>query len=352
MIMRSSVPVVAVAVLLLMAGCSTSRTQTPQRLPGDVPKVGQRLPRTGQEIMVAGQLFHVGAPVVLWTDSGGYDAYRVERRFAPYAESGWEPTTRVAATQPDRVPESPNRYGLRASVLTDDEIEQVRGGGWPLELLQQKVTQFVIHYDVCGTSQRCFYVLHDLRGLSVHFMLDIDGTIYQTLDLKERAWHAGSANSQSVGIEIANMGAYGTNESLAPLDEWYERDANGRTYITIPERFGDGGVRVPGTYRPARNELIVGEIHGRRLRQYDLTPQQYDSLIKLTAALTTVLPEIKLDYPRDEQGKLLLRALSPDELKSYKGLLGHWHVTDQKVDPGPAFQWDAVIEGARKLKAR
>ena len=51
-------------------------------------------------------------------------------------------------------------------------------------------------------------MLHDLRGLSVHFMLDLDGTIYQTLDLKEGAWHATVANGRSIGIEIANIGAY------------------------------------------------------------------------------------------------------------------------------------------------
>jgi len=39
-------------------------------------------------------------------------------------------------------------------------------------------------------KSQCFKVLHDHRDLSVHFMLDLDGTIYQTLDLKERAWHA------------------------------------------------------------------------------------------------------------------------------------------------------------------
>src|SRR5438094_626244 len=46
---------------------------------------GALLPRAGDEIMVCGQLFHTGAPVVLWTDPGGYDAYRTERRF-----SSWE----------------------------------------------------------------------------------------------------------------------------------------------------------------------------------------------------------------------------------------------------------------------
>ncbi|HMO24973.1 MAG TPA: N-acetylmuramoyl-L-alanine amidase [Tepidisphaeraceae bacterium] len=260
-----------------------------------------------------------------------------------------EATTRAATTRPDRFPSSPNRYGLRAGVLTDEQIEQVKGGGWPLELLRQKVDQFVIHYDVCGTSRRCFFVLHDLRGLSVHFMLDIDGTIYQTMDLKERAWHAGAANTRSVGIEIANMGAYSTRASLAPLAEWYAKDANGQTYITIPERLGDGGVRVPGTYRPARNDLIEGQIHGTTYRQYDLTPQQYQALIKLTAALTSIFPNMKLDYPRREDGKVLDRALTREELDAWQGLIAHWHVTRDKQDPGPAFQWEYVVEEARKL---
>ena len=47
------------------------------------PKVGERLARTGDEIVVCGQLFHTTTKVVLWTDPGGYDAYRVEPRFAP-----------------------------------------------------------------------------------------------------------------------------------------------------------------------------------------------------------------------------------------------------------------------------
>jgi len=33
---------------------------------------------------------------------------------------------------------------------------------------------------------------------------------------------------------------------------------------------------------------------------YDLTPQQYDSLIKLTATLCTVLPKLTPDYPRED----------------------------------------------------
>ena len=70
--------------------------------------------------MVAGQFFHTGTPVVLWLDPGGYDAYRVERRFSAFDESSWE-TSKVVVKDLS----SPNRYGLRKSGLTEDEIERV-----------------------------------------------------------------------------------------------------------------------------------------------------------------------------------------------------------------------------------
>src|SRR6266481_2513788 len=261
---------IAVAVAFL-AGCKTA------------PRPGAVERRRGDEIVVAGQFVHTGTPVVLWLDAGGYDAYRVERRFSPIDKSDWAPSS-------EEVPDlrNPNRFGMRRAGLTDDEIERVRGGGWDLPLLQKVVDQFVIHFDVCGTSRQCFKVLQDYRDLSVHFMLDLDGTIYQTLDLKERAWHATSSNSRSVGIEIANMGAYSSRNARA-FDEWYARDDTGKTRITIPSRFGDGGIHTPGFVgRPARPELVSGEIHGQSLMQYDFTPEQYRALIHLTAALCKV----------------------------------------------------------------
>jgi N-acetyl-anhydromuramyl-L-alanine amidase AmpD len=99
---------------------------------------------------------------------------------------------------------------LLSTALTT--VERVKEQGWTLSDLQEQVDQFVIHFDVCGTSRQCFKILHDIRGLSVQFMCDIDGTIYQTLDLKESAWHATISNSRSVGIEIANLGAFPVDE--------------------------------------------------------------------------------------------------------------------------------------------
>jgi N-acetylmuramoyl-L-alanine amidase len=308
------------------------------------PRPGAIAKHTGDEIVVAGKFVHTGTPVVLWTEPGGYDAYRVERRFAPWDKASWE-TSHVAVAEL----KTPNRYSLRAQALTPEEVERVRGGGWDLPLLQRVVDQFVIHFDVAGTSRQCFKILHDMRDLSVHFMLDLDGTIYQTLDVKERAWHATSSNTRSVGIEIASPGAHPVRNSK-PLDEWYSRDAAGRTRITIPERFGDGGIRTTNFVgHPARIEPITGEIQGQQLVQYDFTPEQYRALTRLTAALCTVLPKIRCDYPRDASGKLITRKLPDDELRDYRGVLGHFHIQTNKVDPGPAFQWDRVINGARVL---
>ncbi len=312
-----------------------------------LPTPGTHVPRHGDEIVAAGQFFSTGTPVVLWMDPGGYDAYRVERRFSPYDESSWE-TSKVVVKDLS----TPNRYGLRRSVLKDDEVERVRGGGWDLPLLQDKVDQFVMHFDVTGTSRQCFKVLHDHRCLSVHFMLDLDGTIYQTLDLKERAWHATSSNSRSVGIEIANIGAYAKPDA-APLVEWYERDGEGLPRIRIPARLGETGIRTTNFVgRPARPEPVKGAIHGRELYQYDLTPQQYAALIRLTAALCRVFPKLNCDFPRDNQGQPLTTRLSDEALANYSGVLGHYHIQMNKVDPGPAFQWETVINGARSLLHR
>src|ERR1019366_691223 len=97
------------------AGCKT------------IPRVGDLSPRRGDEIVAAGQFFHTGTPVVLWMDPGGYDAYRVERRFSPLDKSGWEDSKADIKTLT-----TPNRYGLRAGALTPAQVERVRGGGWDL----------------------------------------------------------------------------------------------------------------------------------------------------------------------------------------------------------------------------
>jgi len=315
-----------------VCGCST------------LPRAGRPEPRQGDEIVAAGQFFHTGTPVVLWLDPGGYDAYRVERRFAPIDKSDWEDSKAELKTL-----NSPNRYGLRRVSLTPREIERVRGGGWDLPLLQRVVDQFVWHYDVAGTSQNCFRVLQDHGDLSVHFLLDLDGTIYQTLDLKERAPHATIANDRSVGVEIANIGAYPTH-GTNPFAEWYRTNAAGQTVITIPHRFGDGGIRTTNfTGHPARNQPVQGTIQGENLVQYDFTPEQYTALTKLTASLCRIFPRLKCECPVDADGHLTPHKLADAALENFHGVLGHYHIQTDKTDPGPAMDWARVIGGARRI---
>jgi N-acetyl-anhydromuramyl-L-alanine amidase AmpD len=214
--------------------------------------------------------------------------------------------------------------------------------------LQQVVDQFVIHFDVAGTSRRCFHTLQDVRGLSVQFMLDVDGTLYQTLDLKERAWQATIANSRSIGIEIANIGAYEENASN-PFDAWYQQ-TNDETILTIPDTNGAAGILTTNFVgHPARPDPIEGNIQGKDLVQYDFTPEQYAALIKLTATLCKIFPKITCQYPTNDSGQLITTKIPDDVLTNYEGVLGHFHIQTDKVDPGPAFQWDTVIDGARKI---
>ncbi len=311
---------VAFGLVILLSACRST------------PRPGDQLARSGDEISVCGSLFHTGTKVILWNDQGGYDAYRPHRRF--------EPDKAGPSEAPDRIA----RFGSFRGGIPEAMSRRVREGGWSMEDLRQVVTKVVIHFDACGTSRRCFEVLHDVRGLSSHFMLDLDGTIYQTLDLKERAWHAGQANDSSVGIEIANVGAHGDLEALG---KWYTTDSRG-TRISLPMAADSGNLSHDFVGRPARAEPVEGRINSRNLIQYDFTVEQYEALGKLLVTLRRIFPQIAAELPRAPNGEVLDRALGSDEeLLRFRGILGHYHVTREKVDPGPAFQWERVLKAAR-----
>jgi len=282
--------------------------------------------RHGDEVFCCGQMFRTGgARVVTWLDHGGYDGYCCTSFFQQETERSVGPRHSARRRQGKRVRQ------------------------WTLEELQEVVHQVVVHYDGCGTARRCFKVLHDERGLSCHFIVDLDGTIYQTLDLKERAWHATSANDVSVGIEVVNLGAHGGVETL-PWDEWYKMDKDGTVTLQVPKEFVDPNDpmlrRGAPVLCPATNSLLEGRIHGLPYKQYDFTEPQYESLCKLVASLTVIFPRVKLAYPVDKFG-LVTTKLPDKKLAHFEGILGHYHVQLNKIDPGPAFQWEKLISGAK-----
>ncbi len=242
-------------------------------------------------------------------------------------------------------PGNPQRYGRRVTMPAERKA-RVDRHGWTLADLQEQIDLFVYHYDACGTSAECFRILQDVRGLSVQFMCDLDGTLYQTLDLKERAWHAGDVNCRCVGVEIANIGAY---PNTKPLEKWYALDSAGWPYCIFPTDFACARFRTPNFVgRPARKDVLTAHVNGRDLVQYDFTNEQYAALVKLTAAMARIFPKLHLRVPRNPDGSVRMDVLPPDELKAYSGFLGHQHTIKVKPDPGPAFNWDRVINGARK----
>eukprot|EP00899_Mesostigma_viride_P003335 jgi/Mesvir1/13001/Mv06005-RA.1 len=404
---------------------------------------GERLERAGDEIIVCGQLFHTNARVITWLDPGGYSGYAPAERDP--LKSGH--------------PELVMTYGSRkVKKIVDGQPAMVPVDDWDLPRLQAQVHQLVLHYDGCGTSDKCFRVIHDERGLSIHFMIDIDGTIYQTLDLKERAWHATVANDCSVGVELANIGCCPGAERSPLFDLWYGPDASisannvpsttpvagsgssnsgaaaeeaetpvdrtdnepggseatSSVYLRLPPGGLDpraaypvGGAGQLGGFvgRPIRPYPVRGRIQGIDLQQYDFTREQYESLACLAAALSVVFPRLKPVYPtrdmeepfvvaaastsdagtstaaqegnrvrteeagqggegdcqeagqgaqRDQGGTgdcddgsigklgVALSKLKDDVVASFEGFLGHYHIQRNKVDPGPALQWDLL----------
>ncbi|MEM7231252.1 MAG: peptidoglycan recognition family protein [Planctomycetota bacterium] len=308
--------------LCFLTACST---ETPSPEPGDPLK------RQGDEIVVAGQFFHTGTKVVLWMDPLGYDAYRPHRAFS---------TGEGPSGNPSRIA----RFGSFRRKLPEDLKERVAKRGWTREDLAKVVSQVVIHFDACGTSRRCFEVLHDIRGLSSHFMIDLDGTVYQTLDLKERAWHAAQANDQSVGIEIAHIGAHEDPKTFA---DWYSKDEKGLR-VTVPEKTPRGHLPEDFVGRPPRQDLFESTINSRKVKQHDFTEKQYAALEKLLVTLCRVFPKVKAEAPRAADGSVLMTTLPSDEvLFAFEGLVAHHHISKGKIDPGPAFDWDRVLGALR-----
>jgi N-acetylmuramoyl-L-alanine amidase len=245
----------------------------------------------GRSIVVAGQMVDVGRPVVLWSDPQGFDGYQ---------------TRCIDQTAGGCCHIESQRYGARKG-LKERTLEE----------LQKLIFQFVLHFDGCVNSRSCFKSMHNrVRpgggtgcGLSAHFMIDADGTIYQTMDLVERAYHAEIANTGSVGVEICNRGR-------VDRSEW---------------------PRLPPEYRtrPTRTVVVNGESH----EAYDFRPEQYESIVAVTRTLLRLFPRIKPEVP-EQNGAVIMDTL-PDPL-AFSGVIGHYHVERKKWDPG-ALDWPRLL---------
>lgn len=168
---------------------------------------------------------------------------------------------------------------------------------------KRPVRLFVNHWDVCLSSKSCQSVL-DKRGISVHFLIDNDGTIYQTLDMQHGAWHAGSerVNRASVGVEISN--AY-----YPKYQDWYVKNG-----------FGE---------RP----VIEGaRVHGELLDPFTgFYPIQIRALKALWKSINsaTGIPYSTLTNQFDTTSKGYEQEA---KYGKFSGFVSHYHVSKNKID--------------------
>jgi hypothetical protein len=154
---------------------------------------------------------------------------------------------------------------------------------------KRKINLFVNHWDACRSSKDCFGIL-EKRGLSVHFLIDSDGTIYQTMDLNDLAYHAKGANERSVGVEIAN-----------PVELKYQDKKNPRPIMS------------------------GASVHGKILNDFLwFYPEQINALMILWETVHNVLG-ISLKCLLNENGDNLTTVKK--DLKNFEsGFISHFHV--------------------------
>lgn len=139
-------------------------------------------------------------------------------------------------------------------------------------------------------------------GLSCHWIIGSDGEILQTASASLVALHAGVANSWSLGIEVVSPG--------------------------IP-----GEVATREALRGVRRDTYDDVIRGRRVTMLDYTVAQTDAL---TLLLERICDEHRIAraVPLAPDGSLLRRTMDDAELATFRGVMGHYHCSERKLDCG------------------
>jgi hypothetical protein len=246
-------------------------------------------------IVICDQKFDIGTRVVLWDEPGGFSAYDTESYETQNRKTGEIEVV------------SGKRYKSRLTIGTPSFTK-----------LKKIVTQLTFHHAGLYRNKDTFETLQQ-RGLSCHLLLDDDGTLHQTLDLRERAYHVGNCNAMSIGIEIASRAVAGKFPNAYDL-------AHQREYGVGPRR------------------IVTDVIHGIKMKGFDYSDAQYATLIKLAKVIVSIFPLIKPDFPRDVSGNIIKTALKNPQ--SYQGFISHYNVTVSKIDPF-ALDYNRFLRGLR-----
>ncbi|MBL9020378.1 MAG: N-acetylmuramoyl-L-alanine amidase [Myxococcales bacterium] len=266
------------------------------------------------DLIIAGQRINIDAPVVNFTEGPRWDASSVFCQ--PTETDPRPPCTQLPGKtghKPYDGPAVAQRYSIRPALRR-------YGNNPPMDAVKAVIRQFVVHHDGCASSDMAFSVMQNERGLSCHFLIDNDGTIFQTIDLALAAWHAAQWNFGSIGVEMCNRG----DVKLDP--NYYAK----------------------GKHGPNRN-VVPCKINGHTFLAFDYTPEQIRTFQQLGRALLRFLPNIPAEYPQSSPGVQhwgTLPEQGPGGSFAFSGYIGHYHLTGQKWDPGP-FDFKKFCSGLR-----
>lgn len=164
------------------------------------------------------------------------------------------------------------------------------------------------------SPERTYDVLQR-RGLGVEFIGPFrDGTIYQCCDpLAIDARDDGLLDS--VGIEIPNYG------------------------FIWPNRTRWGWRKPPKAGRD--REVYCSLLRGQERYFADFYPAQKAAIMQWLDTTTAVL-QIPRTVPLELNGCPASRTLQRAELAHFSGVLGHYHISKRKADPGPRLLHDVA----------
>ena len=165
----------------------------------------------------------------------------------------------------------------------------------------------VLHYTGMKTGEEALHRLCDPAAkVSAHYMIEEDGRVFQLVDEKQRAWHAGKSfwrgitdiNSASIGIELVNPGHQFGYRAFPPA----QIDVLKKLLLDIIQR---------NKMQPRTTSLAHADVAPERKED----PGELFPWRELAAAGIGLWPEPKTDnygFADDAEVQTLLRAIGYD----------------------------------------
>ena len=188
---------------------------------------------------------------------------------------------------------------------------------------QQPAKDLIILHFTAGQSARSAYDAWAVSSARVAtaFIVDIDGSIYETFPPSKWAYHLGVTNGtahekRSIGIELANVGPLRVSASDPKALTWW------------PENWKKKWCLIDETPRYVKSKY----------RGADYFASFPEPQVRATARLVSSLCE-QFSIPRTIPPSSKRMEHDPKYFAQFKGIAAHHNFRADKWDVGPAFDW-------------